>query len=430
MDPVYLYLLLGVAVVGIVAFFVLRRKAPALPKEAQDREEPKLATPATPVAKTIVGYAAPAKPAEGATPAAIAAEPAKAADAAPAPAAAPPTEAAPAPVEQPVVAAPATATRASIPPPKTSSDDIAVLRKGLGATRGGIIAKLRSLFVRTPTIDLAVLDDIEEILLTADVGVPTTQRIQATLRSGIESGKISSEDGVWEALRAETLAIFDGAGLPTVGNGSPSVVLFVGVNGVGKTTTIGKLASKLVADGKSVLLVAGDTYRAAAVIQLEVWGKRVGCEIAKGRDRADPSAVVFDAIKKAQEKGIDVVLCDTAGRLQTKAPLMDELAKIGRTIEKALGRPADETLLVLDATTGQNAVSQAQQFKEACSVSGVVLTKLDGTAKGGVVLGIVDEHRIPVRYVGIGERVEDLRIFEAKAFVDALFDKSSDDVSE
>lgn len=439
MEPVTLLLIAAVAVVGLVAFFLLRRKDPALPAETS---EAKGKTEASPKLSSETAKPKDAPPESGK----VVDAPTAAAPDAPVPVApndAPPAAAEPttAAVVEPavVIAAPAQvvgtpaapkAASASIPPGKTAAEDVAMLRKGLGATRGGIIAKLRSLFTRTPAIDLSVLDEIEEILLTADVGVPTTQRVLGTLRSGVESGKITSEDGIWEALRHEALAIFAGAGTPVVGTGAPSVVLFVGVNGVGKTTTIGKLASKLVAEGKSVLLVAGDTYRAAAVIQLEVWGKRVGCEIAKGRDRADPSAVVFDAIKKAQEKGIDVVLCDTAGRLQTKAPLMEELAKIGRTIEKALGRSADETLLVLDATTGQNAVSQAQQFKEACAVSGVVLTKLDGTAKGGVVLGIVDSHGIPVRYVGIGERVEDLRPFEAGTFVDALFDKSSEDVSE
>lgn len=430
MEPVYLLLIaVVVAVVGIAAFVLMRRKEPALPPKAQEPEakaDERSLPAAAPAPEAKAPISAPTTEPEpskvdapGASEAQVKAEPVAPVPAAPEPAPAAPT---PAPASTP--------PRGSVSPQKTAAEDVAMLRKGLGATRGGLIAKLRGLFSRTPQIDAAVLDEIEEILITADVGVKTTQRILTALRAGIDGGTITSEDGVWDALRDEALAIFTAAGAPAIGTGTPSVVLFVGVNGVGKTTTIGKLASRLAAEGKSVLLVAGDTYRAAAVIQLEVWGKRVGCEVAKGRDRADPSAVVFDAIKKAQEKGIDVVLCDTAGRLQTKTPLMDELSKIGRTIEKALGRPADETLLVLDSTTGQNAVSQAQQFKEACAVSGVVLTKLDGTAKGGVVLGIVDEHRIPVRYVGIGERVEDLRTFDPAHFIDALFDRSAEDVSE
>jgi fused signal recognition particle receptor len=174
--------------------------------------------------------------------------------------------------------------------------------------------------------------------------------------------------------------------------------------------------------GKSVLLAAGDTFRAAAVTQLEVWGRRVGCEVVKGKDRADPGSVIFDAIQKAKDSGADVVIADTAGRLHTKTPLMDELKKLGRTVEKALGRPADHVLLVLDATTGQNAIQQAQLFKDALPLSGIVLTKLDGTAKGGVVLGIVDQHQVPVQFVGVGEKVEDLKPFDAEAFVQALFE--------
>ena len=203
----------------------------------------------------------------------------------------------------------------------------------------------------------------------------------------------------------------------------------VGVNGVGKTTTIGKLATKLKADGKSVLLAAGDTFRAAAVQQLEVWGKRVGCEVVKGKEGADPGAVIFDAIQKAKDTGIDVVLADTAGRLQTKTPLMDELKKIVRTMQKALDGAPHETLLVLDATNGQNATSQAKMFQEAIPLSGIVLTKLDGTAKGGVILGICDEHKIPVRYVGLGERAEDLREFVADEFVEALFGASAEETA-
>jgi len=202
------------------------------------------------------------------------------------------------------------------------------------------------------------------------------------------------------------------------------VILVVGVNGVGKTTTIGKLASRFASGGKKVMLAAGDTFRAAAVVQLEVWGRRVGCPVVAGKEGSDPSSVVFECVSRAKREGIDVVIADTAGRLHTKAPLMEELKKVARTIEKALGRPADEILLVVDATTGQNTLSQARMFGEMLPLTGVVLTKLDGTAKGGVVLAVSHELSMRVRYVGIGESIEDLREFDAEAFVAALFDRN------
>jgi fused signal recognition particle receptor len=211
---------------------------------------------------------------------------------------------------------------------------------------------------------------------------------------------------------------------PIVLNNKPSLILVIGVNGAGKTTTIGKLASRYASAGKKTLLAAGDTFRAAAVLQLEVWGKRVECPVVKGKEGGDPGAVMFEAVKKAQDENFDLVIADTAGRLHTKAPLMEELKKVDRTIQKALGgRTADEILLVLDATTGQNAVQQMHMFREALQITGVVLTKLDGTAKGGMILGIVDEHKVPVRFIGLGEKVEDLREFDAKSFVEALFAK-------
>ncbi len=260
------------------------------------------------------------------------------------------------------------------------------------------------------------------MLITADVGVHTTQRVLEALRAKMNGGQLSSVDEAWEAIRAESREILASSGGGLTIADTPTVILVVGVNGVGKTTTIGKLASRLSRQGKSVLLAAGDTFRAAAVTQLEVWGRRVGCEVVKGKDRADPGSVIFDAIQKAKDTGVDVVIADTAGRLHTKTPLMDELKKLGRTVEKALGRPADQVLLVLDATTGQNAIQQAQLFKEALPLSGIVLTKLDGTAKGGVVLGIVDQHQVPVQFVGVGEKVEDLKPFDTDAFVQALFE--------
>jgi fused signal recognition particle receptor len=303
--------------------------------------------------------------------------------------------------------------------------DVELLRKGLANTRGGFIARLAKLFGSRPTIDEALIEQIEEVLITADIGVKTSARMLARLRQQMQSGKLTDADEVWRCLREMATEVLQLNAKPlALQQHKPSLILIVGVNGAGKTTTIGKLAARYTALGRRVLLAAGDTYRAAAVLQLEVWGRRVNCPVIKGKEGADPSGVIFDAIKRAQEEAYDLVIADTAGRLHTKAPLMEELKKVDRTIQKALGdRGADEILLVLDATTGQNAVQQMHMFREALQISGVVLTKLDGTAKGGMILGIVDEHKIPIRFVGLGERVEDLREFDAKSFVEALFTK-------
>ena len=255
------------------------------------------------------------------------------------------------------------------------------------AGKTGFLGRLASLFAGKKELDPQIADQVEEILLTSDVGVATTQAILGRLRDGLSKNELSSSQAVWDALRADAGRILGIGGGKIAISQKPTVVFMVGVNGVGKTTTIGKLATKLKAEGKTVLLAAGDTFRAAAVAQLEVWGKRVGCEVVKGKEGADPGAVIFDAIQKAREGGIDVVLADTAGRLQTKTPLMDELKKIVRTMQKAMEGAPHETLLVLDATNGQNATSQAKMFQEAIPLSGIVLTKLDGTAKGGVILG-------------------------------------------
>ncbi|MCS6798495.1 MAG: signal recognition particle-docking protein FtsY [Myxococcota bacterium] len=321
---------------------------------------------------------------------------------------------------------PATASPPSTPLPRAepSREEVEALRRGLVGTRGGFVARLARLFGGARQIDPALLDELEEVLLTADVGVGTTRKLLERLRQRLTRNELGDADRVWQALREEALAVL-GAPPPELRVAErPSVILVVGVNGVGKTTTIGKLAALLSRQGHKVLLAAGDTFRAAAVLQLEVWGRRTGCEVVKGKERADPGAVIFDAIRRAQNTGADVVIADTAGRLHTRAPLMEELARVGRTVQKALGgRGADEVLLVLDATSGQNAASQVAMFREALPLTGLVLTKLDGTAKGGVILGIVDEHRIPVRFVGVGERVEDLRAFDPRAFVEALFEK-------
>ena len=321
------------------------------------------------------------------------------------------------------------AAESGAPPPTAAESaaaerDVDVLRKGLANTRSGFIARLAKLFGARPTIDEQLIEQIEEVLITADIGVKTSERMLTHLREQMKSGALKDADAVWRNLREMATEVLNIHAQPVEFKHKPSLILIVGVNGAGKTTTIGKLAARYTASGKRVLLAAGDTYRAAAVLQLEVWGRRVNCPVIKGKEGADPSGVVFDAVKRAQAEGYDLVIADTAGRLHTKAPLMEELKKVDRTIQKALGgRGADEILLVLDATTGQNAVQQVHMFREALQVSGVVLTKLDGTAKGGMILGIVDEHKIPIRFVGLGERVEDLREFDATSFVEALFSK-------
>jgi fused signal recognition particle receptor len=328
----------------------------------------------------------------------------------------------------------ATASQAEPTPQARPADQqeraqaVDAMRKGLASTRGGFISRLAKLFGENRPINPALLEEIEEVLIAADIGVRMTDRILETLRAKQASGQLSDEKSVWESLRAEAAAILDVGQTPLKLGNKPAVILVVGVNGVGKTTTIGKLASKYTHDGKKVLLAAGDTYRAAAVLQLEMWGKRVGCPIVKGKENADPSSVIFEAVKKASDEGFDLVIADTAGRLHTKAPLMDELQKVERTVGKALnGRNADEVFLVLDSTTGQNAVQQMNLFREAVGVTGVVLTKLDGTAKGGVILPIVGQHRVPVRFIGLGEKVEDLREFDAATFVEAMFARPDDE---
>jgi fused signal recognition particle receptor len=320
-------------------------------------------------------------------------------------------------------------------PPVASKKDVAGLRKGLAATRGGFMARLKAIFTGQKEIDPAILEQMEEVMISSDVGVKTTQAILERLREKLAKNELADSDAVWAALRAEATRILDEgqAAVRSSREGKqakkPLVVLMVGVNGVGKTTSIGKLATKWNAEGKKVMLAAGDTFRAAAVQQLEVWGKRVGADVVKGKEGADPGAVAFDATKKAQEAAADVLLVDTAGRLHTKVNLMEEIKKVKRTITKAMDGAPHETLLVLDATTGQNGLTQAVLFKEALELTGIILTKLDGTAKGGIVLAVCDELKVPVRYIGLGERAEDLREFVAVDFVEALFGRDDDEAA-
>ena len=322
------------------------------------------------------------------------------------------------PAETPVAALPKPAEPARPIRPA----NVEGMRRGLAKSRGteGFFGRLVSL-VSKKELDPSLLAELEEVLLTSDVGVKTTETLLARVRDGLAKNELSDADKVWDALRAEARRILDVGGGGIVLGAKPTVVMMVGVNGAGKTTTIGKIATKLSGDGKKVVLAAGDTFRAAAVQQLEVWGKRVGCDVVKGKDGGDPAAVTFDAVSRAKTADADVVMVDTAGRLHTKSNLMDELRKIGKSAGKAIDGAPHETLLVIDATNGQNALAQATQFKEAMPLTGIVLTKLDGTAKGGVILSICDELGLPVRYVGLGERPDDLHEFAADEYVEALF---------
>jgi len=315
--------------------------------------------------------------------------------------------------------APSTA-RLSIPP--GSAHEVEGLRRRLGTPRAGFLARLASLFRGAPKIDAGVWERMEEVLLTSDVGVATTERLVKAVRAVVESERVSDAAEVWRILKAEAHAILAiEPKRPLVEEGKTNVILMVGVNGVGKTTTIGKLATRWKTDGRTVVLGAADTFRAAAVAQLEAWGRRIGVGVVKGKDGADPASVAFETAKRGLEESAQVVLVDTAGRLQTKAPLMDELKKIHKSLGKACEGAPHETLLVLDATTGQNALQQAVLFREAAPLTGIVLTKLDGTAKGGIILAICAELGLPVRFVGLGERADDLRPFHANDFVEALF---------
>ena len=302
-------------------------------------------------------------------------------------------------------------------------------RKGLSRTREGMFGRIREIIRRSPKLDDDALEAIEETLIQADIGVDATMRIIDRLCERIRDGGVSDdpEDMVRRLLREEILSILHGAGsdIPvsaSPGPGAPYVILVVGVNGTGKTTTIGKLARRYTADGKRVLLAACDTFRAAAIDQLKIWARRANADIVSHRPGADAASVAFDAVSAARARGADVVIIDTAGRLHTRVNLMEELKKIRRVVGKCLEGSPHETLLVLDATTGQNALAQARQFHKDLGITGLVLAKLDGTAKGGVVVAIADDLGLPVRLVGLGEGLDDLVDFDPEAFVNALFD--------
>jgi len=294
------------------------------------------------------------------------------------------------------------------------------LKEGLAKTKKGFIEKVETLFTGRK-IDEEALEELEELLITADVGTKAVGEIMASLREKAKRGEVNDADSLKEAMKKEMVLIL-GQPHPLVVHGNqPFVILAVGVNGAGKTTTIGKLAHRFRSEGLSVLLAAGDTFRAAGIEQLEIWADRARAQFVKHKSGSDPAAVAFDAIEAARHRGIDVVIIDTAGRLHTKSPLMEELKKVKRVIEKAMPGAPQENLLVVDATTGQNALRQADMFNQAIGITGIALTKLDGTAKGGIVFAIKKDFGIPVRLIGIGERLDDLRDFNPEEFVEALF---------
>lgn len=299
------------------------------------------------------------------------------------------------------------------------------IKEGLKKTRDSVVGQIDTMLKSFTKIDEELFEELEELLVMGDVGIHTSQRITELLRERVKKEGVT-DPGEIHRLLSEIVAELLTGGEQLKLDTKPSIILVIGVNGVGKTTTIGKLANNLRQDGKKVLLAAADTFRAAAIDQLEIWAQRSKCEIVKQNEGSDPAAVVFDAISSAKAKNADVIICDTAGRLHNKKHLMDELAKIGRIIDRELPDADKEILLVLDATTGQNAVNQAREFKNAAGITGIVLTKLDGTAKGGVVLSIKEELDVPVKYIGVGEQIDDLQPFDAQDFSKALFDHEKD----
>ncbi len=302
------------------------------------------------------------------------------------------------------------------------------LREKLGKTRSSFVSRVDELFMGKKKIDPELLDDLEEILITADLGVGTTQELIDAAREKVNRKELSDPQALKKVLKEKISDFLHSSDQPAelvMPDEGPFVIMVVGVNGVGKTTTIGKMAHKFVTSGQSVLLVAGDTFRAAAVDQLKIWGERIGVDVLSQQSGADPSAVVFDAMDHAGKKDVDVVIVDTAGRLHTKVNLMEELKKIKRVMSKKIKGAPHEIMLVIDSTTGQNGISQAKLFNEAVGITGLTLTKLDGTAKGGIVVNICREINIPIRFIGIGEQMNDLRDFDADEFTEALFAENS-----
>ena len=294
------------------------------------------------------------------------------------------------------------------------------LKQGMNKTKNSFDEKISNVFKSFKVVDEDFLDELEEILIMSDIGMDTSVKIIGNLRTRIKKEKIKDEEEVKKALREEMKKILDVTDINLHLNTKPSVILVVGVNGVGKTTSIGKIANRLAKDGKKVVVAAADTFRAAEVEQLEIWAKRAGADIVKRDEGVDPASVVYDAIKITREKNADVLIVDTAGRLHNKKYLMDELNKIQKVINKEMSDCDKEVLLVIDGTTGQNAISQVKAFKEEADITGLVLTKLDGTAKGGVVIGIVEENKIPVKFIGVGEQIDDMEVFNSSDFVKAI----------
>ncbi len=332
--------------------------------------------------------------------------------------------------EEPVsTAEPEAPVAPSEPEPEPEAPQVSVferIRSGLGKTRANLSGGFSDLFSLSKKIDADLLEEIETTLLTADVGVTATTEIIDSLTDKLERNQLKDGEALRQALRDELHGMLANVTQPlkVENDKKPYVILMVGVNGVGKTTTIGKLTKLFQRDGKSVMLAAGDTFRAAAVEQLQVWGERNNVPVVAQHTGADSASVIFDAVQSAQSRGVDVVIADTAGRLQNKDNLMSELEKVVRVMKKLDDTAPHEVMLVLDAGTGQNALSQAQVFQQAVGVSGITLTKLDGTAKGGIVFAIARQLQLPIRYIGVGEQVDDLRSFDAETFVEALFDET------
>ena len=294
------------------------------------------------------------------------------------------------------------------------------LKNGMNKTKSSFDEKINNVFKSFRKVDEDFLEELEEILIMSDIGVDTSVKIINNLRTKIEKEKIQDEEDVKKALREEMQAILDGNDISLHLNTKPSVILVVGVNGVGKTTSIGKIANRLAKDGKKVVVAAADTFRAAAVEQLEIWANRSGADIVKREEGVDPASVVYDAMKITKEKQADVLIVDTAGRLHNKKYLMDELNKIQKVINKEMPEADKEVLLVIDGATGQNAISQVKAFKQETDLTGLVITKLDGTAKGGVAIGIVAENNIPIKFIGVGEQIDDMEVFNSEDFVKAI----------